>query len=59
MINLSVEEYCQECPEFKPFAVQNISGFINKEIISCDTEVLCEHRERCAAMRKLINNRGM
>lgn len=46
MIQLCVEDYCQDCPEFKPEALKiQINDFdLNSHI---DTIVQCEHKERC------------
>ena len=56
MIRLNVEDYCQECPEFKPWPVRSTHGYINEEYSPCDTTIVCEHRARCAIICQQIRN---
>lgn len=49
MIKLDIEEYCQNCGEFKPDVhVTEFDDFYGA--ISIDTSVKCLHRGRCYAM---------
>lgn len=46
MIYLCVEDYCQDCPEFKPkTSTVEVYDFTSDEHL--DTIVHCEHKERC------------
>lgn len=54
MIRLNVEDYCQECPEFKPWPVRSTHGYINEEYSPCDTTIVCEHRARCSIICQQI-----
>ena len=59
MINLIVEEYCDECPYFKPE--------VDKEDITCEalywadrrvrsnTTITCQHASRCAVIKEYLN----
>lgn len=52
MIELIVEEYCQECPEFTPDTKQTITrSWDDKDIILCTT-VFCKYAYRCKEMAK-------
>lgn len=58
-IKLQVEDYCQNCPEFEADVrkekvfVNDRSDIFNCEIIT-ETTVTCEHRDKCAELRKHI-----
>ena len=51
MINLYIDDYCQNCPEFEPDVNKNqmycedICG--NSPIVRNDTSIRCEHWMRC------------
>lgn len=48
MIELEVEEYCQNCSDFEA-DVSRIAG-----IIYCDTFIRCEHRGKCGQLYDYI-----
>ena len=57
MINLKVEKYCENCPEFE--ADVDKTSYISSSMQSihesfCNTVITCEHRERCACLIKLF-----
>ena len=57
MINLEVEKYCENCPEFE--AVVDKTSYVLSSMQSihesfCNTVITCEHRERCACLIKLF-----
>lgn len=56
-IELKVESYCDDCPEFEPNAEKTewyMEDFLHKGKDRCDTEVTCIHKCRCESMyRKL------
>ncbi len=61
-INLKVEEYCQNCPDFDPVTDKHtlhMEGFdpgtytnVNKTI--CETTVECKYKRRCAAQMRYL-----
>lgn len=54
MIELKVEEYCQNCAEFFPcIGSKNVLKGDTGEVI-CDTTVECDKRRECGAMYKRI-----
>ena len=55
MIRLEVEEYCQACMDFSAFVTnpQRIR-LPDGEIGLGDTTVQCEHRRRCASIKRYL-----
>ena len=49
MIELIVEDYCQNCTDFEPVAEHKIMK-ANFETIVMDTEVICKNRRKCQRM---------
>lgn len=43
MINLVIEDYCQNCPYFEPLVNRLCSSYDDK----CSTVVACEDRNKC------------
>lgn len=56
MINLHVEDYCQDCPDFKPVA-EKIKFFTDIEVTKCETDVYCKYWYRCAAVAKWMKKK--
>lgn len=56
MINLRVEDYCQDCPDFNPVA-ETIKFFAGIEMTKCETDVHCKYRDRCAAVAKWMKKK--
>lgn len=57
MINLEVQKYCENCPEFE--ADVDKTSYISSSMQSihesfCNTVITCKHRERCACLIKLF-----
>lgn len=65
-INLKVEEYCQNCPDFEPDVDRRtlyMEGFdpatytnVNKTI--CETTVECKYKRRCAAQMRYLQKQN-
>lgn len=56
MITLQVEPYCQNCPDFEP--VKNaITSYAGNVAIERNTVVTCEHKDRCAAVAKFLEEK--
>lgn len=55
MIELSVEDYCQECPEFDPETTKNILRSWDDSKLYLSTNVFCKYAHRCKAMEKHFN----
>lgn len=49
MIRLIVEEYCQDCPDFKPVA-EKTNYYAGDVRAMCNTVVHCKYKDRCAAV---------
>lgn len=49
MIQLNVENYCQECPDFDPVTERLYAGGEVAMII-----VSCEHKERCERIKRYL-----
>lgn len=56
MIKLQVESYCQDCPDFKP-SKSTITYHGDDKVVKCDTIVECEHKDRCAAVAKFLQEK--
>lgn len=62
MIELVLDPYCQNCPEFEPVVDKDIREFTGfdignreeKTFTECNTRILCEHKFRCLSMRNHI-----
>lgn len=52
MIELIVEDYCQECPEFKPDINRTIQRSWDDKTMVLSTTVFCEYAYRCREMEK-------
>lgn len=56
MIQLNVEEYYHQCLDFSPNAIgprriETLDG----ELVLGDTIVQCEHRKRCAGIKRYLD----
>lgn len=59
MIRIEVEDYCQSCLDFspdltKPERVRSTGG---KELTYTDTIIRCEHKKRCAGIKRYLEQR--
>lgn len=58
MIELSVKEYCQECPDFDAkVTVKNddVYQYGNETPIRiCNTTVTCKHAKRCEGIKRYL-----
>ena len=50
MIELKIEDYCQDCPEFK--AEINESVVIDRSIKQ--TQIRCKHEDRCLSIKTYL-----
>ncbi len=56
MILLVVEDYCQSCMEFSSDVTRPVRSFSdNMAVIQSDTIIQCEHRRRCEAMKRYLD----
>lgn len=66
-INLKVEEYCQNCPDFEPVVQKDCErmlvthhivdplNFAEPEVKHiCETTVECKYKKRCAAQMRYL-----
>lgn len=53
MIELEVEEYCDDCPEFDAHIEKAVlfDGY-SKEY--CNTNITCEHKDKCKRLKDMI-----
>ena len=56
MIRLTVEDYCQNCPEFKPYCnkFESETYCDNRPVHNVDTFVKCKKRHVCACIKEYI-----
>ena len=56
MIRLAVEEYCHSCFDFAPDVMkpQKVRIAEGSEVHLTDTIVQCEHRKRCASIKRYL-----
>jgi hypothetical protein len=59
MIELIVEEYCQECPEFSPDIDKDIARAWNNGKMIFNTTVFCKYAYRCKQMEKYFSRRWL
>ncbi len=52
MIELIVEDYCQECPEFSPDINRTITRSWDDKTMILSTTVFCKYAYRCREMEK-------
>ena len=52
MIELIVEDYCQECPMFTPDIDRTIARSWDDKKMMLSTTVFCQHAYRCREMAK-------
>lgn len=56
MIELTIDPYCQNCPEFEPDVDKDIRTYRSSDfrligpITECDTTITCKHALRCKSM---------
>lgn len=53
-IRVSVEPYCENCPEFEPEVTTSTLRARNDKYFCADTTIFCEHREKCNRMYESI-----
>lgn len=62
MIELRLDPYCDNCPEFEPVVDRDIREYTNFDMrcgeeikfTECDTTIICAHKLRCYSMRNHI-----
>ena len=62
MIILNVADYCHNCTEFEAHAEKDILEYEDftgekAHLIGVNTNISCEHRDRCEEIRKFIEKR--
>ena len=58
MINLKVEKYCKNCPEFEAVVDKTSYGLLPMQSIHesfCNTVISCEHSERCRVIMDYLS----
>lgn len=58
MIKLDVENYCQECSDFKP-EKETTTLYAGEVPISHMTTVYCKYRDRCASIAKYLEEKKL
>lgn len=59
MIRLDVEYYCQACLDFTPDVIRAVKVLNdNQETTLTDTIVQCEHRRRCAGIKRYLEQQA-
>ena len=60
MIRLEVEYYCGACLDFTPDVIKPTKVFNpeDQEILMTDTIVQCEHRRRCAGIKRYLEQQA-
>ena len=53
MININVEDYCQNCPDFEPEVNKTLLK-ANNIVISTDTFITCKYSDRCKQIYRYI-----
>jgi hypothetical protein len=53
MIQLQVEDYCQQCPKFNVVSVTDVL-YADGEIAEVFSTVMCTNKEFCAYMREQL-----
>ena len=64
MIYLNVNDYCQDCPEFEAHVEKDILKYEDftsdkAHLVGVNTNISCEHRDRCEEIRKFIEKEKM
>lgn len=58
MIKIDVEGYCQQCLDFTPDVVAPVKAYSSDgsgdSVIQTDTLIRCEHRKRCANIKRYL-----
>jgi hypothetical protein len=60
MIELTIDPYCQNCPEFEPHVDKDIRTYRSSDfrlidpVTECDTTITCKHNLRCASMMRQL-----
>jgi hypothetical protein len=60
MIELTIDPYCQNCPEFEPDVDKNVYTLnsmdfrLEDPITKCDTTITCKHKLRCKSMMRQL-----
>lgn len=54
MIKVSVEKYCENCPEFEPDVYKSTIANLACRPMHTETIIRCEHRERCHRMYQCL-----
>lgn len=65
MIELEVEEYCSQCPEFTPDVdkreatmwAHDFRLMEEKAVRQCDTIVRCKHAARCSGIKLYLETK--
>lgn len=53
-IQVSVEPYCQNCPEFSPEVFKGTLRDAQDRYFCAKTTIFCEHRDKCSRMYDAI-----
>lgn len=57
MIRLEVQEFCEECPDFKSKTEKDATRRDADGVLCRDTIIYCKHRDRCRAMAGYLRRR--
>lgn len=55
MIDLKVEDYCHECPEFEA-DTRKSALFADGEIVAAECVIVCEHSAKCAHIKQFLED---
>lgn len=56
MIELCVEDYCQNCPDFRA-NVEQTDWTIFSDSVKYDTKIYCKNRDRCRVMAAYLSGK--
>lgn len=58
MIELKVEEYCHNCPDFEADVVKNRIRDVVVFVDYTDTTITCAHAARCRAVKRYLEKQS-
>lgn len=54
MITLSIEEYCEHCPNFEAEQSTSYAKTLLNEIVSIEHIITCKNNERCKSIKHYL-----
>lgn len=57
MINLSINKYCHNCPDFEPEVLKKSIHIFDDTLEQTETTIFCANRNRCYEIQRYLERK--